>query len=57
FESQFVARVPEEPHDRRVAWIATEKRLRRATDPDAPARRAPRESTDADEPLGDEIHD
>ncbi|MFM1867693.1 MAG: hypothetical protein RL591_1101 [Planctomycetota bacterium] len=56
FESQFVARVPEEPHDRRVAWIATEKRLRRATDPDAPARRAPQESTDADEPLDDEIH-
>ncbi len=30
FESQFVPEVPEEPHDRRVAWIATDRRLRRA---------------------------
>lgn len=49
FESQIVERVPEASHDRRVAWIATEKRLRRATDPEAPARTAARELTDADE--------
>jgi 5-formyltetrahydrofolate cyclo-ligase len=56
FESQIVACVPEDSHDRRVAWIATEKQLRRATDPNAPARPAARESTDVDEPLDAEMH-
>ncbi len=34
FEAQLLERVPEDAHDRRVAWIATEKRLRRAVDPE-----------------------
>lgn len=42
FEAQVLERVPEDPHDRRVAWIATEKRLRRAVDPE----RVPRTSAD-----------
>lgn len=36
FEAQVVDRVPEDERDARVAWIATERRLRRAVDPERP---------------------
>ncbi len=38
FEAQCVDCVPEDEHDVRVAWIATERRLRRAVDPERPPR-------------------
>jgi len=38
FEAQVVDRVPENERDARVAWIATERRLRRAVDPERPPR-------------------
>jgi len=38
FEAQCVDRVPEDRHDARVVWIVTERRLRRAVDPERPPR-------------------
>jgi 5-formyltetrahydrofolate cyclo-ligase len=52
FETQVVERVPEDAHDARVAWIATDRRLRRAVDPERPAARA-RPSGEAEVGLDD----
>lgn len=52
FEAQVVERVPEDAHDARVAWVATDRRLRRAVDPERPAARS-RPSDEAEVGLDD----